>query len=143
MLELGACIGGEGGSGGIIYPAVHPCRDSFTGMGLILEMLATRQVSLSHILSDIPHYYVAKAKIPCSSSDALQIMRRLNEKYAEQTPNTIDGLRLDWEDTWLLLRPSNTEPIIRIVVESRTQKNADKQLKSFVDEVTSEIEKFS
>jgi phosphomannomutase len=135
MLELGAQIGGEGGSGGIIYPAVHPCRDSFTGMGLILEMLAVRQCSLTSILDTIPKYYVAKEKIACSSSDALQIMRRLKDKYAEQNPNTIDGLRLDWENAWLLLRPSNTEPIIRVIVEALSQEEADSLLKKFLEDV--------
>lgn len=135
MLECAAVIGGEGGSGGVIWPALHPCRDSFSGMALILEMMATRHESLEKILHTIPQYYSATKKIPCSAGNAVAIIRKLSAKYADANPNLIDGLRLDWKDSWMLLRSSNTEPMIRIFAEGLTQKKADDLVKQFADEV--------
>ncbi len=135
MLEVGAVIGGEGGSGGVIWPALHPCRDSFTGMALILEMMASRNKSLEDILDTIPKYYSAGEKIPCSAGKAVEVIRLLSAKYADASPNLIDGLRLDWDDSWMLLRASNTEPIIRIFAEALTQKKANELVEKFVKEL--------
>ncbi len=135
MLEIGAVIGGEGGSGGVIFPKVHPCRDSFTGMALIIEMLAMRKCSLQDILDTIPTYYSAGCKIPCQSAKGQDIIRMLTKKYADNNPNTIDGLRLNWDDSWVLLRLSNTEPIIRIFAEALTQEKADILINQFKKEI--------
>jgi len=104
MLEVGAVIGGEGGSGGVIYPAVHPCRDSFTGMALVLEMMAMRKQSLAQIFEGIPIYKSAGVKVPCSPVRAVEVLRELTVKYADASPVTTDGLRLDWDDAWVLVR---------------------------------------
>jgi phosphomannomutase len=135
MLSVGAVIGGEGGSGGVIYPAVHPCRDSFTGMALVLEMMAMRKQSLAQILDGIPHYTSASAKVPCSASKAVDVIRKLTAKYADACPVTIDGLRLDWDGAWVLIRASNTEPIVRIFAEALDQKKADALVAQFAAEI--------
>lgn len=135
MLEVGSVIGGEGGSGGVIYPAVHPCRDSFTGMALILEMMALRKQSLAQILEGIPRYTSAGAKVPCSSVRAVAVVRELTAKYADAHPVKIDGLRLDWDDAWVLIRGSNTEPIIRVFSEALEQKRADELVAQFIAEI--------
>lgn len=135
MLKLNAVIGGEGGSGGVIWPKVHHCRDSFTGMALLLELLATRDASLQEILSTIPLYHGRQQKVPCSGQQANLLIRKLAEKYADCQPNQIDGLRLDWPDRWVLIRPSNTEPILRICVEADTPEKAEELLEQFKKEV--------
>jgi phosphomannomutase len=144
MLEVGAIIGGEGGSGGVIFPKVHPCRDSFTAAALILEMMAERGQSLPEILAKIPRYCETSAKIPCSGAEAVNILRKLkeHEKYKNLKTITIDGLRFDWDDSWALIRNSNTEPIIRVFVESSTQEKVAHildEFKNIFNEVKSEI----
>jgi phosphomannomutase len=135
MLACGAVIGGEGGSGGVIYPAVHPCRDSFTGMALVLEMMALRKQSLAQILAGIPRYTSASAKVPCPASKAVDVIRKLTAKYADANPVTMDGLRLDWDGAWVLIRASNTEPIVRIFAEALDQKKADALVTQFTAEI--------
>lgn len=137
MLAVKAVIGGEGGSGGVIFPAVHPCRDSFTGMALILEMMASRRKSLKQILDAIPRYHSSCAKVPCPASTAVDALRRLVAKYADAHPLTIDGLRLDWDDAWMLIRASNTEPVVRVFAEALTQAKADELVKQFADQLGS------
>ena len=136
MIARKATIGGEGGSGGVIWPAVHPCRDSFTGMAIILEMMATRSESMEAIVRSMPKYFTVNRKISCPGSRTSQkVIRELREKYISQNPNTIDGIRIDWEDRWVLVRPSNTEPVIRITAEARTEKNAEELAAKFAMEV--------
>ncbi|GEM_PF-2642259 len=134
-MGVGAVIGGEGGSGGVIYPAVHSCRDSFSGMALVLEMMAVRKQSIAGILGGIPRYYCAGAKVPCSSMHAVEIIRKLTAKYADANPITTDGLRLDWDDGWVLIRASNTEPIMRVSAEALDQEKADERVAQFAAEI--------
>ncbi len=136
MFEHNAVIGGEGGSGGIIWPQVHPCRDSFSGMAIILEMLASRSKSIEEILEEIPLYKNCSGKVTCSTSDSLSLIRDLKEKYSSEKTNTIDGLRIDWKDSWVLIRASNTEPVIRIFAEALDQEKADGLLKQFTEEIS-------
>lgn len=117
LLRRRAVFGGEG-NGGVIWPAVHPCRDSFAGMALILELLAARGGSLEAILAGLPRYYAQHVKLPCRPEQAQAVVRRLRQKFADREPQTLDGVRIDWEDRWVLVRPSNTEPVLRIVAEA-------------------------
>ncbi|MCK5844536.1 MAG: phosphoglucosamine mutase [Victivallales bacterium] len=135
MLAKNAVIGGEGGSGGIIFPEVHPCRDGFSGMALILEMMAERKCSISRIMHDLPRYQAANRKVPCSAENALKVIRELIKKYPDLNVQTLDGLRIDWEDRWILLRPSNTEPIIRVIAEAKTAEQAANLADEFVAEI--------
>lgn len=135
MMAKKAIVGGEGGSGGVIWPAVHPCRDSFTGMALILEMMASRGESIDAIVKSMPKYFTVNRKIATSGSLASQkVIRELREKYAAQNPNTSDGIRIDWDDRWVLVRPSNTEPVIRITAEAKTEKTAEDLVAKFAEE---------
>ena len=136
MIARKATIGGEGGSGGVIWPAVHPCRDSFTGMAIILEMMAIRSESIETIIKSLPKYSTVNKKVSCPGSRTSQkIIRELRERYILQKPNTIDGIRIDWEDRWVLVRPSNTEPVIRITAEAKTEKTAEALAAKFAMEV--------
>ncbi|MCK5835065.1 MAG: phosphoglucosamine mutase [Lentisphaeria bacterium] len=135
ILKHGAIIGGEGGSGGIIFPKVHPGRDSFTGMALILEMMAMRKQTLAEIMTTIPTYENRGFKIPCSGEKAQRLIRHLSKKYEELSPDTIDGLRINFETSWILIRSSNTEPIIRLYVEATTIKERNALSERFLDEI--------
>lgn len=126
ILTQKAIIGGEG-NGGVIMPAVHPCRDSFIGMGLILEAMAVRGKRLSDLLKEVPRYTMLKTKLAMSAAEAhhvLDILKR-HPWGDDVTLNTIDGLRIDWPDRWALIRTSNTEPIIRFSAEAKDRQAAE------------------
>lgn len=125
MKEVDAVIGGEG-NGGIIYPALHYGRDSMVGLALFLSHLAHFGRSVSYLRSLYPNYWMAKNKInltPDIDIDAL--LNNMQEKYQRENINRIDGLKIDFEDSWIHLRKSNTEPIIRIYTEASSQLAAD------------------
>lgn len=124
MEEIGAEIGGEG-NGGVIFPTVHPCRDSITGMGLILELLAHEHEKLSKIVEKLPRYIMRKDKMPYQGNLEMLYWQIKNE-FQEATINTLDGVRFDWADgSWIHIRPSNTEPIIRIIGEAKTKERIE------------------
>ncbi|MEX2115610.1 MAG: phosphoglucosamine mutase, partial [Bacteroidota bacterium] len=118
MKETGAIVGGEG-SGGVILPKVHLGRDALVGIALTLQHLADFGGPLSELRKSLPDYAIEKAKIEAGPRNPREIMNRLADRYAGKgTVNTDDGLRVDFGDSWVHLRPSNTEPIIRIICEA-------------------------
>jgi phosphomannomutase len=118
MKETGAIVGGEG-SGGVILPKVHLGRDAPVGIALTLQHLAEFDGPLSQLRKSLPDYTIEKAKIETGSRNLAEIIERLANRYAGKgTINTEDGLRIDFGDSWVHLRPSNTEPIIRIIGEA-------------------------
>ncbi len=136
VLNTKATIGGEG-NGGVIFPAVHACRDSFAAMGLTLEHMATTGKCISQLRKSIPFYFMLKDKIPGSPEEAHRIIRKLKKKYAEtESYSTLDGLKIDFTEYWIHIRPSNTEPIIRILVEARTERTAGEVMRRFKQEIT-------
>ncbi len=136
MLAEGAIIGGEGSSGGVIWPVVHPCRDSFASMALMLEMMALRSENIDEILAKLPQYFSGNMKFSCSASKAQNIIRKLGAKYADQNPLKMDGIRIDFKDSWILIRPSNTEPIIRLIAEGLSLKKSDELIAKFAKEIS-------
>lgn len=119
-----AIIGGEGG-GGVIYPAINLCRDGFTGMALILESLAIEDTTVSQIVATLPHYQFIKTKIPFTGN-LQETIESVVAQFTDATADTQDGLRLDFPDrSWVQLRASNTEPIIRIFAEAKTKERAE------------------
>lgn len=126
MKEVNAVIGGEG-NGGIIVPDFHYGRDALIGIALILSHLAKSGVTLSELRKKYPQYYISKNKIELSSGiDVDHILKSIHEKYASENVNTIDGVKIDFETEkeWVHLRKSNTEPIIRIYAESKSEQKA-------------------
>jgi phosphomannomutase len=122
--ESNAVIGGEG-SGGVIWPAVNPTRDSFVGIALILELLAKEGKTLSQIAAMIPRYELRKEKFGYAG-DLRLFYTKLQAAFPDGVPNFLDGLRLDFPDrSWIHARPSNTEPIIRIFAEAQNSERAD------------------
>ena len=133
MRRRQAVIGGEA-NGGVIWPRVHPCRDSYAAMALILEMLAQRGEPLDRILEGVPRYATVNLKLPCSGEQAQLVVRALRERYAGERTISLDGLRIDWEDRWVLIRHSNTEPVLRITAEARTREAAERLGQEFLTE---------
>lgn len=121
MLRNKSVIGGEA-NGGVIWPAVHPCRDSFSGMALILELLV-KESRISRLVDSLPKFYFGSVKITSSSEKAHFAVSKLKTLFAKENPRLDDGIRIDWDDKWVIVRPSNTEPLLRIQAEAdSTQK---------------------
>ncbi len=126
-------FGGEG-NGGVIDPRLHYCRDSHRGMCLILEGLARREQTLSEWAGSYPPSYMAKLKVPCPAARVQRVQLALRQAFAgEGQLDETEGLRITWpRGAWLHLRPSNTEPIIRVMAEADTEEEADRLAKRAV-----------
>ncbi len=122
MLENHAVIGGEG-NGGVIDPRVHHGRDALTGAALIMQYLLETGKPLSQLAAEIPAYQMSKQKVECSKRSVAPVLKKLAEEEALQV-DTQDGVKLDFADGWVHVRPSNTEPIVRVYSEARTQAEA-------------------
>ena len=112
-----AVFGGEG-NGGPIDPKVGYVRDSFVGMAIVLDAMAARELPLSQLVDELPRYHIHKSKIPLSSDKIPDAVAKLVARFPDASADHADGLRLDWEDRWLLVRASNTEPIVRAIAEA-------------------------
>ena len=125
MKETNAVIGGEG-NGGIIYPELHYGRDSLVGIALFLSYLADLRISVSALRKTYTSYFMSKKKIQLTPQlDVDKLLKAMELKYADEEINNIDGVKIDFEDNWVHLRKSNTEPIIRIYTEAKSQEEAD------------------
>ncbi|AEA47195.1 phosphoglucosamine mutase [Archaeoglobus veneficus] len=123
MLKTKAVFGGEG-NGGLIFPEHLLARDGAMSAAKVLELMALEGKPLSELVKDIPRYYTFKTKVPCK--DKLKLLNGLKEEFPEAS--FTDGARIDYEDGWLLIRPSGTEPIARIFAEGKTEKRAKELL---------------
>ncbi len=124
IIENNAIIGGEGG-GGIIYPSINMARDSFVSLALILELLAERNQAVNECVGSLPKYEVRKDKLQINGN-LEDIYNKLKEHFNNTEINELDGIRLDFSDSsWIHLRPSNTEPIIRLIGEAKTKERID------------------
>jgi phosphomannomutase len=117
MQKVGAVIGGEG-NGGVIDPRVGYVRDPFIGMGLILNLLADTGRKLSELVAGLPGYAIVKDKYTVDRSQLPDVFAAFAKRWPEAAVNRVDGLRLDWADRWIHVRPSNTEPIVRVIAEA-------------------------
>jgi phosphomannomutase len=129
MLAHNAIFGGEG-NGGPIDPRVVLVRDSFAGMALILDALAEREMKISQLSGELPHYEIVKTKIALPPEKIPAALDALERHFSDAKADRLDGLRLDWPQRWLLVRGSNTEPIVRAVAEAPTAAEAAKLCKS-------------
>ena len=135
MKETNAVIGGEG-NGGIIYPELHYGRDSLVGIALFLSYLADLRISVSALRKTYTSYFMSKKKIQLTPQlDVDKLLKAMELKYADEEINNIDGVKIDFDDNWVHLRKSNTEPIIRIYTEAKSQEEAD----LLADRIISEI----
>ena len=139
MKSKHAVIGGEG-NGGVIYPKSHYGRDAIVGIGLFLSLLCERKIKVSELLSTYPKYYMNKEKIAISGKTNLDfILTELSKKYKNENINVFDGLKIDFKDSWIHLRKSNTEPIIRIYSEAKTKEKSLDLVNKFQTEINSLI----
>ena len=134
MKEKKAIIGGEG-SGGVIYPALHYGRDALVGIAITLQHLLEFEKPISKLKEALPQYFIHKKKVNIAGSNPDKIIGRLKSKYKNEKINTDDGLRIDFTNHWLHLRKSNTEPIIRIITEAKTAKEADQEAEKYLKEI--------
>jgi phosphomannomutase len=134
MKEVNAVIGGEG-SGGVILPEVHYCRDSLTAAALILNEFADSQMKVSEYKNTLPQYFIRKSKIDLAGINVNKIFDYLKSHYRNYPMNFDDGLRIDFPNSWVNFRMSNTEPIVRIITEAKTQKEAEKMHNKFRSEI--------
>lgn len=125
MLAQNAVLGGEG-NGGVIDPRVGLVRDSFVGMALVLDALAARDLPLSSLVAELPQYAIHKSKVTLPPDKVAASFAALEKHFSAAKADRLDGLRLDWPDKWLLVRGSNTEPIVRIFAEAPTAEEAQR-----------------
>ena len=126
MKEVGAVIGGEG-NGGVIYPELHYGRDALVGTALFLTQLAEKRIKCSELRTTYPAYFMSKNKKQLTPEmDVDRILASVAEKFKDEKVTTIDGVKIDFEEGWVHLRKSNTEPIIRIYSEGKTVAEAER-----------------
>ncbi|MDZ7690372.1 MAG: phosphoglucosamine mutase [Balneolaceae bacterium] len=124
MQEVNAVIGGEG-NGGVINPDLHYGRDALVGVAMVLQMLAERQITLSEYKASLPSYHISKKKLQLEGINGDKVLQKAKQRYAENDPITIDGVKIHFDEGWVHLRKSNTEPIIRVYSEAQTKEQAD------------------
>ncbi|WP_290534952.1 phosphoglucosamine mutase [Alistipes sp.] len=135
MKEVGAVIGGEG-NGGVIYPELHYGRDALVGTALFLTWLTKRGMTLTQLRATYPAYYASKNRIELTPEiDVDKVLREVKTRYANENVNDIDGVKIDFENNWVHLRKSNTEPIIRVYTEARSMEEADALAQRFIAEI--------
>ncbi len=139
MKEINAVIGGEG-NGGIIYPKTHYGRDALVGIALFLSYLAHKNQNMTQLKQSYPQYFMSKNKIELTSEiDINNLLLKVKNVYEDKKVSTIDGVKIDFEQEWIHLRKSNTEPIIRIYTEAKTQELADELAYQIIRDIKSMI----
>ena len=135
MKKKNAIIGGEG-NGGIILPELHYGRDAIVGIAIFLSLLAERKISVSKLKKSYPNFYMSKNKITLNKNiDVDGILNNIHNFYTQHNPITTDGLKISFQNSWVHLRKSNTEPVIRIYSEAETKKNADALANKLIEKI--------
>jgi phosphomannomutase len=127
MIREKSVIGGEG-NGGVIDPRIVPGRDSLVGMAYVLQLMAGTGKSISQLVAGIPRYEIVKTKFECRREDANRAVEAVKRAFASERVDTQDGIRIDWERAWVHARPSNTEPIMRIIAEAPDRAEAEAKI---------------
>lgn len=136
MKAQNAVLGGEG-NGGVILPDLHYGRDSLVGVALILSLLATSGIKMSELRASYPAYYMAKNKIQLEAGmDVDGLLEDIKTQYAQEEISVVDGVKIDFENEWVHLRKSNTEPIIRVYTEAKSPERAKELGEKFVNEMS-------
>ena len=139
MKKNNAVIGGEG-NGGVIYPESHYGRDSIVGIAMFLNLLAERNLTAHELKNEYPSYFMSKQKLQLNNDLNFEAIQEfLMNKYSYEKIDTVDGLKIDFEDSWVQLRKSNTEPIIRIYSEAKSQESADALANSVIKDITNKF----
>lgn len=134
MKELNAVAGGEG-NGGIIYPELHLVRDGGVGMAIILNAMSATKKKISELGQELPEYMMIKVAYPLGELDATEIIQTIEGCYEYDQISRIDGLRVNWDDGWVQVRLSNTEPILRVYSEAKSEKRATEIIKEMLQNI--------
>lgn len=135
MKEVGAVIGGEG-NGGVIYPELHYGRDALVGVALFLTYFAKLNKTMTELRAELPAYFASKNKIELTPAiDVDKVLVEMKERYLNENVTDIDGVKIDFAENWVHLRKSNTEPIIRVYTEAKSQAEADALAERFIAEI--------
>lgn len=135
MKEVGAVIGGEG-NGGVIYPELHYGRDALVGVALFLTYFAGLEKSMTELRAELPAYFASKNKIELTPAiDVDKVLVKMKGRYTTENVTDIDGVKIDFKENWVHLRKSNTEPIIRVYTEAKSQAEADLLAERFIAEI--------
>ncbi len=138
MIEAGCIVGGEG-NGGVIFPDIHYGRDALVGASLVLRLCAERGIPMSAVKADFPRYYMTKLKLEMDSNTAENAIEEIRENPGGAEVDITDGLKLIFPSYWVHIRKSNTEPIIRVIVEAQTKEKADKLALIYLEKITSGV----
>ena len=139
MKGIGALIGGEG-NGGVILPELHYGRDALVGIALFLTYMAKRKETVSRIRAEYPAYFMSKQRVDTpAGTDTQRLLQTMFERYKNEQISTVDGVKIDFPDSWVHMRRSNTEPIVRIYTEARTEKEAQDLADRFRSEIEREL----
>jgi phosphomannomutase len=123
MKEVNAILGGEG-NGGVILPQVNLTRDAAAGMTFVLQYMLESGRRISELASELPKYYIEKRKVAMRTKDFQKVARSAKALQGNGEVNKSDGIRIDWDDSWVHIRPSGTEPVIRVIAEAKTRQKA-------------------
>ena len=136
MKQTGAIIGGEG-NGGVIYPELHYGRDALVGTALFLTYFAAKNMTMTALKASYPQYFASKNKIELTPAiDVDKVLLEIKSRYSAENVNDIDGVKIDFAESWVHLRKSNTEPIIRIYTEAKSADEADSLAEKFIAEIS-------
>ncbi len=135
MKEIDAILGGEG-NGGVILPEVHTGRDAPVAIALTLQALLEHGGTMKELKASLPQYEMVKKKVSIAGMNPDEILARLQEKYKDQDIDTLDGLKIDFEKSWVHLRKSNTEPIMRVIAEAPSKEEAEALADRFLKEIS-------
>lgn len=134
MLEIDAVIGGEG-NGGVILPELHLGRDAPLAVAMTLQYLTEFEGTMQDLFMSLPQYKMVKAKVSIEGMDPDKVLSTMAERYKNEQVNLLDGVKIDFKDSWVHLRKSNTEPIVRVMTEAPDEKQARELADKFMDEV--------
>ncbi|HOK56500.1 MAG TPA: phosphoglucosamine mutase [bacterium] len=130
MKKIKSLVGGEG-NGGVIYSSVHYGRDSFVGMALILDYISRKEKKISEVVSEFPEYFMVKEKYKIEPHKIKEILKKIKNKYSKEKIDYLDGVKIVRKDGWIHIRPSGTEPILRLIIESKDRKILNEYLEEF------------
>ncbi len=134
LKEVKGAIGGEG-NGGVIYPPIQYARDAIAALALVLEFMAMHDEPLSALVNRLPRYHIVKKRLPISTASVHDLLECLKTRYTAEEVIEEDGIKLRWDDHWVHVRPSGTEPILRVIAEAKTPERAE----NLCDEVIAEL----
>ena len=123
-LEEGAVLAGEGNGGVAVLPTTMTFDASLT-LGMVLESMATTDSSPAEIADQLPRLVMRKGELPCPPDHVYRVLEEFRVAFADQAPDLTDGVRVEWDDAWLHVRASNTEPLLRVIVEAETETRAE------------------